>query len=158
MAPTARSRVSGYYRLSSGASTGKLPTINGAIHIECKILRHVVSSTAEAKVGSVFHNYQIAIPIRTLLHTLNHPQPPNPAKKDNSTDVGFVHENIHQKRSKSWDMMYYWIRDRITQLLFRIFWDKGINNHGDYPTKHHPVTHHRVVRPRYVRDTPHIIT
>ena len=152
VAPKARSRVAGYYHLTSNPQTTPNPTLNGSIHVECKTLRHVVSSAAEAEVAGVFHNSQIAIPIRTLLHALDHPQPPTPVQTDNSTAFGFIYDNIHQKRSKSWDMRYYWLRDRIAQLQFRIFWDKGINNHGDYPTKHHPTQHHRAVRPRYVRD------
>ena len=49
-------------------------------------------------------------------------------------------------------MRYYWLRDRLAQAMFEIYWDKGVNNHADYPTKHHPTKHHRVIRPRYVHD------
>ena len=81
----------------------------------------MVSSAAEAEVGGVFHNAQVAIPIRTLLKALHHPQPPTPIKTDNSTAYSFIYNNIHQKRSKSWDMRYYWLRDRLAQLQFRFF-------------------------------------
>ena len=107
VAPKARSRVAGYFHLSDHPSKKKNATLNGAIHVECKILRHVVSSAAEAEIGGVYHNAQTAIPIRTILQALNHPQPPTPIKTDNSTANGFIHNNIHQKRSKSWDMRYY---------------------------------------------------
>ena len=103
----------------------------------------------------IFHNAQAAIPIRTLLQALNHPQPPTPLKTDNSTANGFIHDNIHQKRSKTWDMRYYWLRDKILQQQFKFFWDKGKNNHADYWTKHHPAKHHRAVRPAYVQDRQH---
>ena len=157
VAPKARSRVAGYYHLTNNPTTTQTSHLNGAIHIECKTLRHVVSSAAEAEVGGIFHNAQIAIPIRTLLHALNHPQPPTPIKTDNSTAFGFIYDNIHQKRSKSWDMRYYWLRDRLAQKMFKFFWDKGINNHADYPTKHHPTKHHRVIRPRYIHDKLNMI-
>ena len=101
VAKKSRSRVAGYYHLSSDPKVTNDPPLNGAIHIECKTLRHVVSSPAEAEVGGVFHNAQIAIPIRTILHALNHPQPPTPIKTDNSTAYGFIYDNIHQRRSKS---------------------------------------------------------
>ena len=152
VAPKARSRVAGYYHLSSNPLISKHPTLNGAILVECKTLRHVVSSAAEAETGGVFHNAQVAIPIRILLQILGHPQPPTPIKTDNATTNGFIHDNIHQKRSKSWDMRYYWLRDRLAQQQFHFFWDKGTNNNADYHTKHHPTKHHRVMRPRYVLD------
>ena len=152
VAKKSRSRVAGYYHLSSDPKIKKDIPLNGAIHTECKTLRHVVSSAAEAEVGGIFHNAQVAIPIRTLLQALHHPQPPTSIKTDNSTAHGFIYDNIHQKRSKSWDMRYYWLRDRMAQLQFRFFWDKGINNHADYTTKHHPTKHHRTMRPRYIQD------
>ena len=154
VAPKARSRIAGYYYLSDHPSKTTHPTLNGAILVECKTLRHVVSSAAEAEIAGVFHNAQTSIPIRHFLECLNHPQPPTPLKTDNSTANGFVHNNIHQKRSKSWDMRYYWLRDRQTQEQFKIFWDRGLNNHADYPTKHHPTKHHLHIRQtrQYVRD------
>ena len=152
VAPKARSRVAGYFHFSSTPNVIETSRLNGAILVECKTLRHVVSSASEAETGGIFHNAQVAIPIRRLLEVLRHPQPPTPLKTDNSTACGFIHDNIHQKRSKSWDMRYYWLRDRLAQLQFRFFGDKGSNNNADYHTKHHPTKYHRLMRSRYVRD------
>ena len=157
VAPKARSRVAGYFHLSDNPSQGSTPMLNGAIHVECKTLRHVVSSAAEAETAGVYHNARVALPIRVVLQALNHPQPPTPIKTDNSTANGFIHDNIHQKRSKSWDMRYYWLRDRQTQKQFLFFWDKGANNEADYFTKHFPASYHRVKRSRYVKDKLNII-
>ena len=55
---------------SSKTSTTKL---NGAVHVECKTLRHVVSSAAEAETAGVYHNAEMALPIRIVLKALNHP-------------------------------------------------------------------------------------
>jgi hypothetical protein len=101
VASKARSRVGGYFHLSDHPSKTKQPRLNGAKHVECKTLRHVVSSAAEAETGGVYHNAQTAIPIRIILEALNHPQPPTPIKTDNTTANGFIHNNIHQRRSKS---------------------------------------------------------
>lgn len=57
---------------------------------------------------------------------------------------------MRQKRSKAWDMRYHWIRDRVAQEQFEIFWDKGTNNYADYFTKHHPPIHHQTIRPTYI--------
>ena len=150
--PKARSRVAGYFHLSAHPNITKHPQLNGAILVECKTLRHVVSSAAEAEVAGIYHNATQTIVIRRILEALGHQQPPTPLKTDNSTATGFVYDNIHQKRSKSWDMRYYWLRDKMNQMLFNIFWEKGTNNAADYFTKHHPTIHHRSMRNRYVRD------
>ena len=152
VAPNARSRIAGYFHLSDHPNITKHPKLNGAVLVECKTLRHVVLSSAEAEVAGIFHNAGMAIPIRHILQALNHPQPPTPLKTDNSTATGFVYINIHQKRSKSWDMRYHWLRDKQTQQQFNIFWEKGVNNDADYFTKHHPTTHHRSQRAKYVQD------
>jgi len=153
--PNAKSRIAGYFQLNDHPDRVPHPTINGAILVECKTLKHVVSSAAEAETAGIFHNAQIAVPIRYILDKLGHRQPPTPIKTDNSTASGFVHNNIHQKRSKSWDMRYHWLRDRQTKQQFRIYWDKGENNYADYFTKHHPTKYHQLIRQTipYVRDS-----
>ena len=152
VAPKAKSRVAGYFYLSDHPNITSPPQLNGAILVECKTLRHIVSSAAEAEVAGIFHNAGMALSIRHFLRALGHQQPPTPIKTDNSTATGFVYDNIRQKRTKTWDMRYYWLRDKLTQKQFDIYWDKGINNHADYWTKHHPAVHHRTIRNKYIKD------
>jgi len=148
--PNARSRIAGYYYLSGENSTSN--NLNGPILIECKTIRNVVASAAEAEIGGLFHNAQISIPIRVLLTALGHPQPPTPIKTDNATAHGFIYDNINLKKSKSWDMKYFWLRDRKEQRQFKFTWDYGDQNEGDYFTKHHATIYHRDMRPRYIHD------
>ena len=150
--PEAKSRIAGFYQLTNTARPNTPSFTNGPLLVECKTLRHVVSSAAEAETSALYHNAQNAIHIRRLLHQLGHPQPPTPIKVDNSTTAGFVHKNINQRRSKSWDMRFHWLRDKATQRQIRVFWDSGKNNLADYPTKHHTAPHHKKVRPYYIRD------
>ena len=91
----ARSRIAGFYHLSSFPKLNEEPPQNGGVLVECKTLRHVVASAAEAEVAGVFYNAQTILPIRRILHALNHVQPPTPLKTDNSTANGFIHKNIH---------------------------------------------------------------
>lgn len=144
--PKSRSCIAGFYHLTSKFSpTSKTkPPINAPVLIECKTLRCVVSSAAEAEVAGLFHNTQQIIHIHYLLESLGHPQPPTPLKTDNSTAVGFSYDNITQKRSKSWDMNYYWLRDKLKDNHLHIYWDKGSNMLADYHTKNHPILHHRL--------------
>ena len=78
--PKARSRVAGYYHLSSISNVTEYPRLNEDIHVEYKTLRHVVSSAAKSEIGGIFHNTQVAIPIRIPLQVLKYPQPPTPIK------------------------------------------------------------------------------
>ena len=50
VAPKARSRVAGYFHLSDHPSK-QHANLNGVIHVECKTLRHVVSSAATTFKG-----------------------------------------------------------------------------------------------------------
>ena len=150
--PEAKSRIAGFYWLSSIPHPQQQPPLNAGVLVECKTIRHVVASAAEAEVAGIFLNAQQIIPIRRILHALGHVQPPTPVKTDNSTANGFIHNNIHQKRSKSWDMRYYWLRDKILQKRLNFFWEKGESNNADYFTKHHATKYHKLTRHKYVRD------
>ena len=148
----ARSRIAGSYKLSSKPPPEPLeptPGPNAPILTECKTLRHVVASAAEAETGGLFHNAQTIIPLRQALQALDHPQPPTPLKTDNSTANSFVHNNMRQKKSKSWDMRFNWLRDKELQQLIRVYWRKGTENEADYATKHFPPDYHRKMRKRY---------
>ena len=79
-----------------------------------------MSSAAEAELGAIFINTKEAVPIRTTLIEMNWPQPPTPIQVDNSTAVGIANQTIKKKMSKSMDMRFYWVIDRIKQGQFRV--------------------------------------
>ena len=118
-------------------------TRNGPIHTEYRILKNVVSYTAGTEVGGLFHNGQTAVPLRITFHELGFTQPPTPLKTDNSTAEGIVTATVRQKSYKAMDMQFYWMKDRVKQKHFFVYWKPGIQNMGDYFTKHHPPHHHR---------------
>ena len=92
--PKARSRFAGYFRLLDDPSNVHRSLYNGPILIECKTIRHVVSSAAEAETHGVFQNAKIAVSLRNILKELGHEQPPTPIITDNSTTTGFVHKTM----------------------------------------------------------------
>ena len=153
----ARSRASGVFFLAN-APDGKTdignftPLMNGIIHVVCKILKNVMASAAEAELGAVFINGQDAVPIRTTLAEMNHPQPATPIQVDNSTAVGIANKTIRQRQSKAMDMRFYWTTDRINQGQFVVYWRPGPTNLGDYHSKHHPPAHHIKMRPTYLHE------
>ena len=83
--------------------------------------------------------------MRTTLAELGHPQPPTPIRTDNSTANGIVNSTIRQNRSKAIDMCFYWLRDRVQQNQFYIYWAPGAINLADYFIKHHSPQHHLAV-------------
>ena len=146
--PNARSRYAGYYYLGSPASTNNM--LNGAVLVICRTIRNVVASAAEAETGGLFGNGQEIIPLRRGLNALDHPQPPTPVKTDNTTSDSFVHSNIRQRRSKTWDMRWNWLRDKKTHHDLKYYWAPGKENFADYHTKHFPPSYHRKIRPTYI--------
>jgi hypothetical protein len=143
----ARSRAGGHFFLSEN---DVFPTNNGAILTLAQIIKHVMSSAAEAELGALYINAREAIPQRHLLIEMGHPQPPTPIQIDNSTALGVVTNTIQPKRTKAMDMRFHWLRCRTNQQQFRTHWRAGSTNLADYVTKHHPAIHHRAVRPLYL--------
>ena len=97
-------------------------------------------------------NAQEAIPFRICLEELGHEQPATIIRTDNQTAKGFVRGTIKQKRSRTFDRQYWWLKDWIAQLQFNVVWEPGIHNLADYFTKHHPGSHHHRVRPIYLSE------
>ena len=69
--PKARSRYAGYFRLLHNKNKPHRHIHNGAILIESKTIRHVVSSAAEAETKGVFNNAKTTVGIRNLLINMN---------------------------------------------------------------------------------------
>ena len=156
VAPKARSRIAGYYYFKNPRIHKDIINVEHPILVECRCLRHVVSSAAEAETAGLFYNGQNIILLRRALHALGHMQKPTPLKTDNATANGFVNNNIHQRRSKPWDMRYYWLRDKQAQNEINIYWKKNNDdkdpNRADYQTKHFYAVYHRGIRQDYVLD------
>ena len=156
VAPKAKSRIAGYFYLSDKYIEGSgvpNPKLNGPIHIECQLLKHVVSSAAEAETSGIFLNCKAAIWLRHMLEALGHPQNIIPLKTDNSTAEAFSNSTLKEKRSKAWDMRLYWIKDRVNGKEFYIYCSAGANNFADYFTKHFSPSYHQQIRPQYILKT-----
>ena len=88
------------------------PCLNSPIHSISHIMSNVMGSAAEAEVGAAYINNQEAVPMRTLILKLGHPQPATTIQVNNSTADGFSNNTIKKKRSKAIDMCFYWISGR----------------------------------------------
>ena len=97
--PQARSRAGGHYFLGdTRPDMSKPPTtcprLNGPIHSISQIMSNVMGLAAEADIGAAYINGQEAVPIRTLLLELGHPQPATPIQVEKSTADGFTNNTI----------------------------------------------------------------
>ena len=146
----ARSRQGRHFFLGNKSDPDIL---NGAILHLAAIMKMVLSSTAEAEFGALFHNTKEATPLRTTLKELGHPQPPTPVLVDNSTAVGLANDTVTQRRSRAIDMRFFWVRDRVDQNQFHVYWAPAHLNLADYFTKHHTPSHHRKMRKYFIYTT-----
>jgi hypothetical protein len=129
-----------FYMGSNTYKANKLT--NGAILVISIVLKHVMSSAAEAEIGAVLLNSKGGAVIRTTLEEVGHPQPTTPLQTDNTTATGDSNGKIKQKRTRAMDMRFYWVKDRVKQGQFHVYWGTGYQHLGDYFTKHHSPAHH----------------
>jgi hypothetical protein len=121
----AKSRAGGLFYMCSDTKTNKKLTI-GEILITSKVLKHVMSLAAEAEIGAVFINAKEGAFLRTTLEELEHPQPPTPMETDNTTATGYSNDTIQQKCTKAMYMRFYWIKYRVKQGQFNVYWGQAI--------------------------------
>ena len=88
------------------SDNGKNPKDSGAVLNVAQIIKNMMSSAAEAKIGALFVNSRQAILERTTRDEMVHVQPPTPIQTDNTPALGFVSTNIQPKATKSADMRY----------------------------------------------------
>ena len=140
----ARSRSGAHIFLSENES---IPLWNGSLLTIYQIMKYVVSSDAEAEMTALFLTAKEMVPLRHTLTKMGWKQPPSPPHSDNSTAVGMTNCTLIPRKSKSWDLRLNWLCCREAQGQFRIYWDKGPNNNGDYSTKYHPIIYHETKWP-----------
>jgi hypothetical protein len=111
----AKSRIGGYFYVSNKTSSPKKPLSNGPLFCHTTVLKHVVSSVAEAELGALFVNAKEGTVTRTTLAEVGHNQDATELKTDKTTSDGIINNTVQQKRSKVMDMIFYWVKDRVEQ-------------------------------------------
>ena len=145
--PQARSVAGGVFYLGNSQN----PTnINGPCLALSTIIPVVVSSVAEAEYAAVFMNAREGSALRTILDSIGYPQPTTEILCDNMCAVGLASDTIAPKQTKSINMQFHWIRDRVKQQEFQVTWRKGANNLADFFTKALPVNVHKSIMPLLV--------
>jgi hypothetical protein len=127
--PRARSVLGGYHYL------GTTGLINGPFFCTSKVISCVVTSAAEAELGAAFQNGQKGAQFRNTLIELGYPQQPTTIFVDNTVAEGLATNTINAKRSKSMDVRFFWLRDRVQKLQFFMKHLPGRWNISDFFTK-----------------------
>jgi hypothetical protein len=122
--------------------TGKeeIPTNNGAVLNIVQIIRADMSSTAEAKLGTLFINAKTPLSMCRMLKEVGHPQTQTPIQTDNSTAHALLTNKILPKALKAMDMQFHWLQCHCAQDQYWYYWRPGTQNVADYWTKHHPAS------------------
>jgi hypothetical protein len=150
--PKAKSRIGGYLYLGGKYDSRMKPLSNGPLLCHTTVLKHVVSSVAESEFGALFVNAKEGTVTRNTLSDMGHKHNATDLTTDNTTSDGIINNTVQQKRSKTMDMRFYWVKDRVEQKQFNDGWAPGDTNLGDYFTKYHSPAHHKRMIPYYLND------
>jgi hypothetical protein len=147
----ARSRVAGYYFLGAVPQNKRAIQLNGNIFVMCGIMKFVVASAVEAKLGALFMNNKEAKILRLVLGEMGHTQPPTPIHCDNKTAAGIATDTVKKHRSRSIEMRFFWVTDHVKRgsLMCSGTQVRRTLGIGDYFSKHFVGQHHVAVRPWY---------
>ncbi len=129
--------------------------INGAIHTFSTIIPCIVASAGEAEyvICRPLCWSKHAASLRTILADLGHPQLPTILMCDDTCAMGIATDSIKQKRSKSIDMRFHWVRDRVRQGQFLISHIRTDLNVADYFTKNLDPIRHNALNPYIVQNS-----
>jgi hypothetical protein len=120
---------------------------NAPISLHSTRIPVVCSSVQEAEYGGAFAAAKIADQERQVLSDFGYPQPPTTIHCDNEVAVGLANRTIKPKMSKSCDMRFHWLQERVRRLQFRVQHVRGLHNVSDFLTKSLPVSRHKVLAP-----------
>lgn len=104
---------------------------------------------SECECAGVFCNGQVGVDERIILSPLGHPQPTTIIYCDNECAIGLAEQTMRAKKSKSIDMRFDWIQDRVRQKQFKVVFVSGSLNRSDFFTKALPVHVHQEMAPLY---------
>jgi hypothetical protein len=114
---------------------GSTEFINGPFFCTSKLISVIVTSAAEAELGAAFQNAQKAAQFRNTLTELGYPQQATTLLVDNTVAEGLANDTINARRSKSMDVRFFWLRDRVHKGEFLIQHLPGQWNISDFFTK-----------------------
>ena len=148
--PKSRSTAGSFHYLSSSND----PVINNApISCHSTVIPVTCASAMESEYAGIYASAKIASHERHILECLGYPQPPTPIACDNECAVNLANQSIIPKHSKSINLRFHWIQDRVTHGQFHVYHVPGIVNVADFFTKPLPLHKYRALSP-FIAPTP----
>jgi hypothetical protein len=92
--PKAKSRIGEYFYLGGASDSRIKPLSNGPLLCHTTVLKHVVSSVAEAEFGALFANAKEGTVTRTTLSEMGHHQDATDLTNDNTTADGIINNTV----------------------------------------------------------------
>ena len=132
----------GHFFMGSMPKDGEAIRLNGAGFVHTTILKFVAASAAEAELGALFLNAKEGRIIRLTLKELGHPQPATQIHCANAMAADIAHGTVKMQRSRRMEMRYFYICDQVRNGWFRVPWHPGLEQLGNYQSKHHVPSHH----------------
>jgi hypothetical protein len=145
-----RRRAFGYFFMGWMLKDNEPIKLNGAFHTNSTIMRFMVASTAEAKLGALFHNCQTGIVFQKTLDNLGHPRPKTPIPCNNATAVSIANNTVMRQQSRSMEMRFFWVGDKVAQYMYELTWHSRKENLANCQSKHHVGSQHAAIRPYYL--------
>jgi hypothetical protein len=126
--PKARSRAGGHIFM---AGMEDILINTGAVLNVLQIIRAVMSSAAEAKLGALFINAKTAVSMQHTLKEMGHPQTCTPIQTNNLTAHTLLTNKILPKALKAMDMQFHWLCCHKAQDQYQFYWRPGTQNLAD---------------------------
>jgi hypothetical protein len=95
--PKTKYRIGGYFYLGCKTNARMKPLSNGPLLCQTTVLKHVVSSVAEAEFGALFVNAKEDTVTSTTLSEIGHNQDATDLTTDNTTADGIINNAVQQK-------------------------------------------------------------
>ena len=122
------------------------------------VIPTIMSSVGETEYVACFLTGQHGAGFRQVLEDLGYPQPATYILTDNECAEGIANDTIKPKRTKSIEMQYHWIRDRVARNQFIVAWRPGAHNLADFFTKALSVKDHQSFLPLLVKTSSSSLT
>jgi hypothetical protein len=100
--PKAKSRIGGYFYLGNIPPLLKKPLSNDPLLCQTTVLKHAVSSVADAEFGALFVNAKEGTVTRKTLAEMGHNQDATELKLDNNTSNGIINNTVQQNSLSQW--------------------------------------------------------
>jgi hypothetical protein len=126
------SHACGHFFMAWKPKDGEPIHLNGAFCVTSTIMQFVVASASEVELGASYHNCQTGIIFQLTLAEMGHPQPKTLMHCNNTTAISITNNSIKRQHSRSMEMQFFWVGDKIAQNLYGLSWHPRKENLADY--------------------------